>query len=205
MIHLDPAALLAPPALFALLQVVLIDVTLAGDNAVVVGMAVAGLPAPDRRRAIFLGVATATLIRIALSLVAVRLLAILGLTLAGGCLLLWVCWKMYRELHASRAHDGAARPRKTLRAAIMQIALADLSMSLDNVLAVASAAHAHIWIMAGGLALSVLLMGVAANFLARVLERWRWIAWVGLAVVVFVAARMIWEGSGEVLRQITFG
>jgi YjbE family integral membrane protein len=197
MTYIDPAALLA------LAQVVLIDVTLAGDNAIVVGMAVAGLPAADRRRAIFLGVATAALIRVGLSLVAVRLLAILGLTLAGGCLLLWVCWKMYREL---RAHPAAhaVRPRKSLRQAVLQIALADISMSLDNVLAVAGAAHAHVWVLIAGLALSVLLMGIAANMLAKALERWRWIAWTGLAVVVFVAIKMILEGSSEVIRKEAF-
>jgi len=192
MTHADAGALLA------LLQVILIDITLAGDNAVVVGMAVAGLPAPERRRAIALGVGTAALIRIALSLVAVRLLAVLGLTLAGGVLLVWVCWKMYRELRGGAAAAQAAAPRKSLRQAIVQIAVADLSMSLDNVLAVAGAAHAHIWVLVGGLALSVLLMGVAANFLARLLERYRWIAWLGLAVVVFVAGRMIWDGSDQV-------
>jgi YjbE family integral membrane protein len=189
-------------ALLALLQVVLIDVTLAGDNAVVVGLAVAGLPAADRRRAIAIGVGAAALVRVALSLVAVRLLAVLGLTLAGGILLIWVCWKMFRELRGAGTHAAAARPRKTLRQAIIQLAAADLSMSLDNVLAVAGAARAHVWVLVGGLALSVLLMGVAANYLARLLERWRWIAWVGLAVVVFVAARMIWEGSDEVVRRL---
>jgi YjbE family integral membrane protein len=188
-------------AFWALLQVVLIDVTLAGDNAVVVGMAVAGLNAAERRRAIALGVGAAALIRVALSLVAVRLLAVLGLTLAGGILLLWVCWKMYRELRAQPAHADAGVPRKTLRQAILQIALADLSMSLDNVLAVAGAARLHVWVMVGGLALSVVLMGVAANYLARMLDRWRWIAWVGLAVVVFVAVRMIWDGSEDVWRH----
>jgi YjbE family integral membrane protein len=192
-----------PAALLALAQVVLIDVTLAGDNAVVVGMAVAGLPAPERRRAILLGVAAAALIRIGLSLVAVRLLAILGLTLAGGCLLLWVCWKMYRELRAPPS-DHTLRPRKSLGQAVLQIALADISMSLDNVLAVAGAAHAHIWVMIAGLALSVLLMGLAANMLATALERWRWIAWTGLAVVVFVAIKMILEGSSEVIKKEAF-
>jgi YjbE family integral membrane protein len=192
-------------ALLALLQVVLIDVTLAGDNAVVVGMAVARLPAAERRRAIALGVATAALIRIVLSLVAVRLLAVLGLTLGGGILLVWVCWKMYRELRGGAAAAQGKTARKSLRQAIVQIALADVSMSLDNVLAVAGAAHAHVWVLVSGLGLSVLLMGVAANFLARVLERYRWIAWLGLAVVVFVAGRMIWDGSDEVLRRLGLG
>ncbi len=188
-------------ALLALLQVVLIDVALAGDNAVVVGLAVAGLPAADRKRAIAIGVGAAALVRVGLSLVAVRLLAVLGLTLAGGLLLVWVCWKMFRELRGAHARSAAA-PGKTLRQAIIQIAAADVSMSLDNVLAVAGAARAHVWVLVGGLALSVLLMGVAANYLARLLQRWRWIAWLGLGVVVFVAARMIWEGSDEVVRRL---
>jgi YjbE family integral membrane protein len=181
-----------------LAQVVLIDVTLAGDNAVVVGLAVAGLAKPDRARAIAVGVGAAAVIRMALSVVAVRLLAVIGLTLAGGLLLLWVCWKMFRELrHAPEA--GAAGPGgKSLRQAITQIAVADLSMSLDNVLAVAGAARAHLWVLVAGLALSVLLMGVAANFLAGLLQRHRWIAWVGLAVVAFVAVRMVWDGGGQV-------
>ncbi|MEJ0046388.1 MAG: YjbE family putative metal transport protein [Rhodospirillales bacterium] len=186
-------------ALIALAQVVLIDITLAGDNAVVVGMAVAGLPAREHARAIAIGVAAAALIRVALSLVAVRLLAVIGLTLAGGLLLAWVCWKMFRELRAPRSEpEGGNVPQKTLRQAIVQIALADVSMSLDNVLAVAGAAKGHTWVLVGGLALSVVLMGVAASLLARLLQRHRWIAWVGLAVVAFVAVRMIWEGSSQV-------
>jgi YjbE family integral membrane protein len=180
--------------LIPLAQVVLIDITLAGDNAVVVGLAVAGLHKKDRTRAIAIGVGAAALIRMALSVVAVRLLTIIGLTLAGGLLLLWVCWKMFRELRQDPAHAHAAAGRKTLRQAVMQIAIADLSMSLDNVLAVAGAARAHLWVMVAGLALSVLMMGVAANFLAHLLQRHRWIAWLGLAIVAFVAVRMIWDG-----------
>ena len=186
-------------AIFALAQVVLIDITLAGDNAVVVGIAVAGLPTRQHPRAIAFGLAAAALIRIALSLVAVRLLAVLGLTLAGGLLLAWVCWKMFRELRAQAAADQSTRPpRKSLRQAILQIALADLSMSLDNVLAVAGAALGHTRVLAVGLVLSVILMGAAASLLARLLQRQRWIAWVGLAVVTFVALRMIWQGSFQV-------
>jgi len=191
------ASIAAPGAVWALLQVVLIDVTLAGDNAVVVGLAVAGLPAVQRRRAIALGIGAAAVIRVALSLVAVRLLAVIGLTLAGGLLLLWVCWKMLRELRGAGAGEGM-RAQKTLRAAVAQIALADLSMSLDNVLAVAGAARAHVWVMVLGLGLSVVLMGVVADFLARVLHRYRWIGWLGLGMVIFVAGRMIVEGWGEV-------
>ena len=190
--------------LLAFFQVLLIDVTLAGDNAVVVGLAVAGLPQALRARAIWGGIGAAALIRIVLSLVAIRMLAVLGLTLAGGLLLLWVCWKMFRELRAQHAgHKTEFSRRKTLGQAIRQIVIADLSMSLDNVLAVAGAAREHVWIMVGGLGLSVVLMAVAANILARMLDRFRWIAWLGLAVVVYVAGEMIVHGwhqvSGHVL------
>jgi YjbE family integral membrane protein len=184
--------------LLALLQVVLIDVTLAGDNAVVVGLAVAGLPRHQRTRAIAVGIAAAAVIRIALSVVAARLLAVLGLTLAGGVLLLWVCWKMYRELRHGAGEGAGRAPQKSLLQAVAQITLADLSMSLDNVLAVAGAAGGHLWVMVGGLLLSVLLMGAAASLLARLLSRYRWIAWIGLATVAFVAVRMIWQGGEQV-------
>jgi YjbE family integral membrane protein len=188
---LDPV-LMAQAA--ALGQVVLIDVTLAGDNAVV-----AGLPRRLKARAILIGIVLATAIRVALSLVAVQMLAVIGLTLAGGLLLLWVCWKMFRELTEIPGDmAGHNAPRKTLGQAIWRIAIADLSMSLDNVLAVAGAAHAHVWIMVAGLGLSVLLMGAAAAALARLLERQRWIAWLGLLVVVYVAGQMIWQGWGQI-------
>jgi len=186
-------------AWFAFAQVVLIDITLAGDNAVVVGMAVAGLPRRDRTTALALGVAAAAVIRTLLALVAVRLLTVIGLTLAGGVLLAWVCWRMYRELRAAQhAHHSLGSGTKTLRQAIVQIAIADISMSLDNVLAVAGAAHDHPVILVAGLVLSVLLMGIAAGLLARLLRHHRWIAWIGLAVVTFVAARMLWAGSVQV-------
>jgi YjbE family integral membrane protein len=191
--------------LSALAQVVLIDVTLAGDNAVVVGMAVAGLPKGHKRGAIILGIAGATGIRIALGAVALQLLEILGLLLAGGLLLLWVCWRMYRDLRRMRRHASAEPPRKTLSQAIMQIMLADLSMSLDNVLAVAGAANGSTWILAAGLLLSVVLMGFAANLLAHVLERYRWIAWIGLLIVTYVAVSMIWHGSSEVAHAVANG
>ena len=184
--------------LVPLAQVVLIDVTLAGDNAVVVGLAVARLPERDRLRAIAVGVGAAAIIRMALSVVAVRLLAVIGLTLAGGLLLLWVCWKMFRELRQAPAHAPGEGGAKSFRQAIVQIAVADLSMSLDNVLAVAGAARAHLWVMIAGLALSVVLMGAAANFLAGLLHRHRWIAWLGLAIVAYVAARMVWDGWHQV-------
>ena len=194
------------PQLVILGQVLLIDLVLAGDNAVVVGMAVAGLPPRQRRRAILGGIAAAALIRIGLALVALRLLAVVGLTLAGGLLLLWVCWRMYRELRPRR-RGGAASPvsPKTLRAAMAQIVLADLSMSLDNVLGVAGAAHGHPVLLAVGLVISVAMMALAASLIARLLERHRWLAWVGLAVVVFVACRLIWDGSNDVLRRLPWG
>lgn len=185
--------------LVALAQVVLIDITLAGDNAIVVGMAVAGLPKQRKRSAIIFGILGATVIRIALGAVALQLLAIIGLLLAGGLLLLWVCWRMFRELRQAREHAAKSEPRrKTLGEAMTQIILADLSMSLDNVLAVAGAANGSTWVLGLGLALSVVLMGVAANLLARVLERQRWIAWIGLLIVLYVAISMIWDGASDV-------
>ena len=191
--------------LAALVQVILIDVTLAGDNAVVVGMAVAGLPARRRRTAIVLGIAGATAIRIALGAIALQLLAVIGLLLAGGLLLLWVCWRMFRELRGARRHVHGKVQHKTLAQAMLQIILADLSMSLDNVLAVAGAASGSTWVLATGLLLSVVLMGVAANLLASALERHRWIAWLGLLVVLYVSVSMIWSGSQEVARAIVAG
>jgi YjbE family integral membrane protein len=189
--------------LAALAQVIMIDVTLAGDNAVVVGLAVAGLARDQKRPAILLGIAGATIIRIVLGAIALQLLAIIGLLLAGGVLLLWVCWRMYRELRRARAHaKGEATPRKTLGQAMTQIILADVSMSLDNVLAVAGAASGRTWILVTGLLLSVVLMGVAANLLASLLERQRWIAWIGLVIVLYVAGTMIWDGSTEVANAV---
>jgi YjbE family integral membrane protein len=187
--------------LVALTQVIMIDVALAGDNAVVVGLAVAGLPARQKRSAILLGIGGATIIRIALGAVALQLLAIIGLLLAGGLLLLWVCWRMYRELR--RPHRAMiAGGEKTLRQAMMQIILADVSMSLDNVLAVAGAANDRLWILVTGLVLSVGLMGVAANLIAGLLEKYRWISWVGLLIVVYVALGMIWHGGHQVAGRI---
>jgi YjbE family integral membrane protein len=184
--------------LVTLAQVVMIDVALAGDNAVVVGLAVAGLPARRKRPAILLGIGGATVIRIAMGAVALQLLAIIGLLLAGGILLLWVCWKMFRELRRPHqiALDGTGT--KTLGQAMVQIVLADVSMSLDNVLAVAGAAHDRFWVLVTGLLLSVGLMGLAAGLIARLLERHRWIAWIGLLIVLYVALTMIWHGGHEV-------
>ncbi len=187
----------------ALAQVLMIDLVLAGDNAVVIGLAVAGLPPAQKRMAVLAGIGFAVVVRVALALVALQLLAIVGLTLAGGILLLWVCWKMYRELRHRAAEDAGGPPviAKTPLQAALQIALADISMSLDNVLAVAGAAHDHPWILALGLLISVVLMGVAASLIATQLEKRPWIAWAGLAVVLFVALRMIWEGSHRVLEH----
>lgn len=192
------------------LQVVLIDLTLAGDNAVVIGLAAAGVPREKRGTAIAVGILAATVLRIIFALLTTTLLSIVGLLLAGGVLLLWVSWKMWRELtrpqHADRGADvleghspsGAPVREKTLSAAIMQIVIADISMSLDNVLAVAGAAHDHPIVLVFGLALSIVLMGFAATFIARLLERHRWIAFAGLAIILFVALEMIWRGGAEV-------
>jgi YjbE family integral membrane protein len=189
-----------------LLQVIMIDLVLAGDNAVVIGLAAAGLPKERRGRAILVGIIAATVLRILFASVAVELLAIVGLLLAGGVLLLWVCWKMWRELRGSNQHDTEAAlggknahlPHKTFAQAASQIVVADISMSLDNVLAVAGAARDHPVTLVFGLGLSVVLMGVAATFIARLLSRHRWIAYVGLAIILYVACDMIWRGGHEV-------
>ena len=204
---------ITPEALTALLQVVLIDLVLAGDNAVVIGLAAAGLPAEQRRRAIIVGIAAATVLRIVFAGVATQLLQVIGLLLAGGVLLLWVCWKMWRELREQSAHanelafshggsSAAPASQKTFRQAAVQIVAADVSMSLDNVLAVAGAAREHPYILAFGLLLSVALMGVAADLLGRVLQKQRWIGYVGLAIIVYVAFEMIYRGSLELAPVI---
>ena len=188
--------------LAALAQVLLIDVTLAGDNAVVIGLAVSRLPPGQRTRAMMFGLGAAAAIRIGLALVTLQLLAVIGLTLAGGLLLLWVCWRMLRELRgAARGEAGAQGHGGTWRA-IAQIVVADLSMSLDNVLAVAGAAHNVAWVLVVGLAVSVALTGLAAGLLLRLLDRARWVAWVGLAIVLYVALEMIRNGWGEVGRWL---
>jgi YjbE family integral membrane protein len=186
-----------------LLQVLMIDLVLAGDNAVVIGLAVNGLPSHQRRRAIWAGIGGATVIRIAFALVALKMLALIGLTLAGGILLLWVVWKSARELRHGEAHHAALKPAGRLRTAILRIIVADISMSLDNVLAVAGAAHAHPAVLALGLLVSVALMGVAASLVARLLTKFRWLAWVGLAIVLYVALTMIWQGSFQVLHHVS--
>jgi YjbE family integral membrane protein len=195
------------PALAALLQVIMIDLVLAGDNAVVIGLASAGLSPEQRRLAILIGVLAATGLRIAFAAVATQLLQIIGLLLAGGILLLWVCWKMWRELRATSRYGhhndeaAAGPPRKTFAQATLQIVVADVSMSLDNVLAVAGAAREHPYVLAFGLLLSVGLMGIAANLLGRLIQTHRWIAYLGLAVILYVACEMIYRGALE-LRPV---
>ena len=186
----------SPAALSAFVQVLMIDVMLAGDNAIVVGAIAAGLTPAQRKRVIMIGIIAALVLRIVFALIVTQLLQIVGLTFAGGLLLLWVAWKMWRELrggHGGHDADGL-KPAKSFASAAWAVAIADVSMSLDNVLAVAGAAHAHPGILIIGLLLSVVLMGVAANLLARVIGRYRWIAYLGLAVILFVALKMVYEG-----------
>jgi YjbE family integral membrane protein len=196
--------------LIALLQIIVIDVVLAGDNAIVVGMAASRVAPEMRAKVIFWGIAGAVLLRIGFAAITVQLLAIVGLTLAGGILLLWVCWKMYRELRhtvhpasagAAVSGHADADTGKPLNfwSAIVQIVVADVSMSLDNVLAVAGAAKGHTGILVIGLAIAVVLMAVAASFIARVLARYPWVTWLGLAIVFYVAVEMMWRGSLEVV------
>ena len=213
--------LFAPGAFAAFLSVLMIDLVLAGDNAVAVGLAAAALPTEQRRKAILWGLAAAVTMRIGFALITTQLLGIVGLLFAGGLLLLWVCWKMWRELKeqaepeeaaAEAAMDDdpstepsaamAAKQPKTFKAAFVQILIADLSMSLDNVLAVAGAAREHPAILVFGLLLSIALMGVAANYIARLLHRFRWIGYVGLLIVLYVALHMMWEGHQDVVRDL---
>ncbi|MEH3107797.1 MAG: YjbE family putative metal transport protein [Sphingomonas fennica] len=193
----------SPSALSAFVQVLMIDVMLAGDNAIVVGALAAGLPADQRRKVILIGIGAALVLRIVFALAVTQLLQIVGLVLAGGLLLLWVAWKMWRELRhppAGTLDEGAEglRPARSFASAAWAVAVADVSMSLDNVLAVAGAAREHPGILMVGLLLSVALMGIAANVLAKVIERYRWIAYIGLAVIVYVAIKMIAEGWHDV-------
>ena len=209
--------MISSQSLTALFQVVMIDLVLAGDNAIVIGLAAAGLPEGQRKKAILIGILAATLLRIGFASVTVQLLQIIGLLLAGGVLLLWVCWKMWRELQSRHHHQptfqnlssartmDAAVPvrQKTLGQAVWQITLADVSMSLDNVLAVAGAAREHPMILIFGLALSIALMGLAASFIARLLEKHRWIAYVGLAIILYVAFDMCYRGALEVWPHLS--
>ena len=196
--------------LVALLQIIVIDVVLAGDNAIVVGLA-ASRVAPERRaKVIFWGLAGAVILRILFSAITAQLLAVIGLTLAGGILLLWVCWKMYREIRGGGMNHGAHHAdavgadvapatikHMSFWSAILQILVADVSMSLDNVLAVAGAAKGHTWVLVVGLLLSIILMAIAANFIARLLAKYHWITWIGLAIILFVSLDMIYRGLIE--------
>jgi YjbE family integral membrane protein len=209
-------SLLSADALVALGQVIMIDLVLAGDNAIVIGLAAAGLPKDQRNKAILVGIIAATVLRIIFALLTTQLLQIIGLLLVGGLLLLWVCWKMWRELRANTEHDldaiealgdtdenkdgsiAKGAPRKTFSQAAWQIVIADVSMSLDNVLAVAGAAHEHPTVLVIGLVLSIALMGLAATFIAKLLHKHRWIAYVGLAIILYVAGDMIYRGALEI-------
>lgn len=204
------------PALTALFQVILIDITLAGDNAVVIGMVAATVPPADRRKIVFWGLAAAVVLRIGLATVAVELLTILGLAVAGGLLLLWVAWRLYRETRNRKAEaagvaqfDGETQAAKqksghpsSLKRAIFQVVVADISMSLDNVLGVAGAARNHLWVLVIGLLLSIALTGIAATFIAKLLHRYPWISYVGLLIIVYVAGKMIWDGSAELMHVL---
>ncbi|WP_294245390.1 YjbE family putative metal transport protein [uncultured Sphingomonas sp.] len=200
----DFSAIGSPAALAAFAQVVMIDVLLAADNAIVVGALAAGLPPAMRRKVILVGVLAALVLRIGFALVVTQLLQIVGLVLAGGLLLVWVAWKMWRELRGGADADDplAQQAPRRFWAAAWAVAVADISMSLDNVLAVAGAARDHPGILAIGLILSVALMGLAANALARVIERYRWLAYVGLLVILWVAGKMIWEGLTDPARGL---
>jgi YjbE family integral membrane protein len=201
---------LGTDVLSVLLQVVLIDLVLAGDNAIVIGLAAAGLPQAQRGKAILIGIVAATMLRILFAGLATQILQIVGILLAGGILLLWVCWKMWRELRASSTGpmdakealgaSAGSKSRKTLVQASWQIIVADVSMSLDNVLAVAGAAREHPVVMIFGLGLSIAMMGVAASFIARLLQNHRWIAYVGLAVILYVAVEMIFRGTLDIVK-----
>ncbi|AZO63748.1 MULTISPECIES: TerC family protein [unclassified Mesorhizobium] len=210
----------SPEAMTALLQVIMIDLVLAGDNAIVIGLAAAGLPKEQRRNAIVIGIVAAAVLRIGFAAATTQLLQIVGLLFAGGILLLWVCWKMWRELRQNHAQETQAiealsesdvdydgivagkASRKTLAQATWQIIIADVSMSLDNVLAVAGAAREHPNVLIFGLVLSVALMGIAANFIANLLQKHRWIAYVGLVVILYVAGDMIYRGTLELLPHV---
>ncbi|HEY2032967.1 MAG TPA: TerC family protein [Rhizomicrobium sp.] len=211
---------LLSPSLVALLQVILIDIVLAGDNAVVIGMAASRVPSIQRARVIFWGLAAAVVIRIVLAMLTATLLAVIGLMFAGGILLLWVTWRLYRDIHGGDddevghytiASGGGDHPQhrpplsdKGLRKAIGSIVLADISMSLDNVLAVAGAAMEHVWVLAVGLILSIAMMGVAAAMLAKLLHRHPWINYAGLIIVLYVALRMIWFGGADIFVHVLF-
>jgi YjbE family integral membrane protein len=205
---MDLAAFVTPEAIAAFFEIIMIDIVLAGDNAIVVGALAAGLPPDQRRKVIMIGVLAALVLRIVFALIVTQLLQIVGLVLAGGLLLLWVAWRMYREISHHGESPGSeeivgdersgTRAAGSFASAVWGVAVADVSMSLDNVLAVAGAAREHPWVLVFGLILSVILMGIAANVIARYIERYRWIAWIGLVVILWVAVKMIWEGAHHV-------
>lgn len=203
--------MISPDWFIALGTVIVIDLVLSADNAIVIGLAAAGLPAQQRRKVIIYGVAAATVLRILFAVVTFKLLTIIGLTLAGGLLLLWVCWKMWREIQdqgeqlkavADGDESQKTNKNKTFFQALIAIVVADVSMALDNVLGVAGAAHEHIEVLIFGLILSIALMAVAANYIARIIERHHWIAYIGLGVVAYVAVNMIYRGIGEVAAAV---
>jgi YjbE family integral membrane protein len=198
---------LLSPELVALVQIIVIDIVMSGDNAIIIGLAAAGLPPELRKKAIIYGIVGATVLRIIFASVVVQLLSIIGIMLAGGLLLLWVCWRMWQELRAGQSVEEIAAeaeanakdaPPKSLRTAMINIVVADVSMSLDNVLAVAGAARDHLEMLIFGLVLSIALMGVTANFIAKLLERYKWIGYLGLVIIAYVAIDMIWRGSQEI-------
>jgi YjbE family integral membrane protein len=209
---MDFAAFLTPEAIAVFFEILMIDIVLAGDNAIVVGALAAGLPPEQRKKVILIGVLAALVLRIGFALIVTQLLQIVGLVLAGGLLLLWVAWRMWRELREGAQSAGSPeivgdersglRSPSSFASAAWGVAIADVSMSLDNVLAVAGAAMDHPWILVFGLILSVILMGVAANYIARYIERYRWIAYLGLAVILWVACKMIWDGWHHVVPHI---
>ena len=195
----------------AFVQIVLIDIVMSGDNAIIIGMAAAGLPPELRKKAIFWGIIGATVLRIFFAVIVVQLLAIIGIKVVGGLLLLWVCWRMWQEIRAGgtveemerEAEENAKKgPPKTMRTAMTNIIVADATMSLDNVLAVAGAARDHLEMLIFGLVLSIALMALTANFIAKLLEKQNWLGYLGLAIIAYVAVQMIWQGSGEVYQLI---
>ena len=202
---------LMTPELTAFLQIIVIDIVMSGDNAIIIGMAAAGLPPELRKKAIFWGIIGATVLRIFFAVIVVQLLSIIGIKVIGGLLLLWVCWRMWQEIRAGatvedierEAEENAKKgPPKTLRTAMVNIVVADATMSLDNVLAVAGAARDHLEMLIFGLVLSIALMALTANYIAKLLEKHTWLGYLGLAIIAYVAIQMIWQGSGEVMDVI---
>lgn len=204
----DLATLFEYQNLVALVQIIIIDFVLAGDNAIVVGLAASRVAPELRMRVIFWGIAGAVVLRIMFAAVATQLLTIVGLTFAGGVLLLWVCWKMYREIsvhHPQPAMAGGAAQAGSpdykgvsMGAAILQVIIADVSMSLDNVLAVAGAAKGNLVVLAIGLTVAIIFMAVASAYIAKLLARYFWITWIGLAIILYVALEMIWKGTHQI-------